>query len=81
MSTTKTAKTSNKKKTPKVEESEESEIIENCKPQLKEEDIRQKAVRIYFDRLNHGEHGTALSDWLQAEATMRNPDDEAFIAS
>jgi len=31
------------------------------------EDIRNRAERIYQERLSHGKQGDHLSDWLQAE--------------
>jgi hypothetical protein len=80
MATSKTVKTGNKKKTSKAEELLKSEIVENRNAPLEEEDIRQKAAQIYHERLASGENGTELSDWLQAEATLRYPDDKSSLA-
>jgi hypothetical protein len=32
-----------------------------------EEDIREKANEIYLQRVEHGEDGTAETDWIEAE--------------
>jgi uncharacterized protein YcbX len=34
------------------------------------EDIRQRAVEIYQDRMQKGQHGDELSDWLTAEKQL-----------
>jgi hypothetical protein len=34
------------------------------------EDIRNRAEKIYQERLAHGKQGDHLSDWLQAEKEM-----------
>lgn len=36
-----------------------------------EEDIREKAREIYYERISRGEHGTAESDWREAEEILR----------
>jgi DNA/RNA endonuclease G (NUC1) len=36
-----------------------------------EEEIRKKANEIYLQRINRGEHGTALDDWHKAEELLR----------
>jgi hypothetical protein len=37
-----------------------------------EEDIREKAMEIYIQRMSIGEHRTADEDWLEAEKSLRN---------
>ena len=37
-----------------------------------EEEIRQKAMEIYYERIARGEHGTEESDWLEAEEFLRS---------
>ena len=32
-----------------------------------EEEIRKKAKEIYQERIERGEHGTAVDDWIKAE--------------
>lgn len=36
-----------------------------------EEEIREKAREIYFERIARGEHGTAEDDWREAEELLR----------
>lgn len=74
MATSKTAKTSKTKSTSKASQPANSEIVVNHKIQPPEEEIRQKAEQIYYERIDRGEHGTDLSDWLEAEALLRDSD-------
>jgi len=36
-----------------------------------EEDIRQKALEIYHQRIERGEHGTPSDDWFEAEKYLK----------
>jgi hypothetical protein len=36
-----------------------------------EEEIRDKAMEIYYERIARGEHGTPESDWMEAEELLR----------
>jgi hypothetical protein len=36
-----------------------------------EEDIREKAREIYYERISRGEHGTPESDWKEAEELLK----------
>jgi hypothetical protein len=36
-----------------------------------EEEIREKAREIYFERIARGEHGTPEGDWREAEELLR----------
>ena len=42
------------------------------KPGPTEEEIRDKAMEIYQQRINHGEPGTAENDWLEAEKSLKD---------
>jgi hypothetical protein len=37
-----------------------------------EDEIREKAIEIYNRRIESGEHGTAESDWHEAEKMLLN---------
>jgi hypothetical protein len=41
-----------------------------------EEDIREKAKKIYLQRIDRGENGTAEDDWLEAEKYFINLEDQ-----
>jgi len=51
-----------------------SQTIKNnaSKSEPGEDQIRQKAEEIYNQRIENGEHGTDLSDWLQAESCLQD---------
>jgi hypothetical protein len=36
-----------------------------------EEEIREKAREIYYERIARGEHGTSESDWREAEELLK----------
>ena len=36
-----------------------------------EEDIREKAREIYYERISRGEHGTPEGDWREAEELLK----------
>jgi len=36
-----------------------------------EEDIREKAEELYHQRIERGEDGSALEDWIQAESILQ----------
>jgi hypothetical protein len=36
-----------------------------------EDEIREKAMEIFYERISRGEHGTAESDWHEAEEILR----------
>jgi hypothetical protein len=36
-----------------------------------DEEIREKAREIYYERISRGEHGTPEGDWLEAEEILR----------
>lgn len=72
MATLKTVKTTKAKSTPKATEASKSKTVINHRIQPPEEAIRQKAEQIYYERIDSGEHGTELTDWLEAEAMLRD---------
>ncbi len=74
MANSKTAITGKAKSVSKASRSKISEATDNKIVKLNEEDIRQKAEQIYYGRVDRGEQGTELSDWLQAEAMLRDAD-------
>jgi hypothetical protein len=43
-----------------------------------EEQIRQRAHEIYLQR--SGQHGSALDDWLKAEAELRTAEEEESLS-
>ena len=36
-----------------------------------EDQIREKAIEIYYDRIARGEYGTAETDWYEAEELLK----------
>ena len=69
-------KTSNEKSKPK-KTSKVKEVVINKKTKITkrrptEEEIRDKAMEIYQQRINRGEHGTAENDWLKAEESLKD---------
>jgi hypothetical protein len=68
MKTSKTP-TKSKKVTGKTKSVQRSEF--NSTNNIPDEhEIRERAMEIYHQRIERGEHGTAESDWLEAEATL-----------
>lgn len=61
----KTGKVSKKEKETKVKKIKMAQNVPT------EEEIREKALEIYYQRTERGEEGTALNDWLLAEAWLR----------
>lgn len=47
-------------------------IIKKAQNDPTEEEIREKALEIYNQRTERGEEGTALNDWLLAEALLKD---------
>ena len=69
----KTSKEKSKpKKTSKVKEVVKNKKVKITKQGPTEEEIRDKAMEIYQQRINRGEHGTAENDWLEAEKLLRD---------
>jgi hypothetical protein len=38
---------------------------------VSEDEIREKAMEIYYERIARGEHGTPESDWHEAEELLK----------
>jgi DNA primase large subunit len=49
-------------------------IARKSKPS--EEEIREKAMEIYIQRIERGEYGTPEDDWLEAEGLLNGSKDE-----
>jgi hypothetical protein len=47
-----------------------SRKVTTVKAEPNEEEIREKAREIYYERISRGEHGTAESDWHEAKEIL-----------
>ncbi len=45
--------------------------LSNIKSTPTEDEIREKAREIYYERIARGEHGTPEDDWHEAESILR----------
>jgi hypothetical protein len=61
------------KKTTEAGKAVKSRKVTAGKSGPSEEEIRQKAMEIYYERIARGEHGTPESDWLEAEELLMGP--------
>jgi len=67
-------KTKKESKTEKTSKPEKGGKVRKTKITLNEpteEEIREKALEIYYQRTNRGEEGTAINDWLLAEEWLK----------
>lgn len=64
-----TKKTTTAKKSPAKKTSIKAKTVSR-KPKVTAESIRMRAAEIYGERLNKGNQGDELSDWLQAEKEL-----------
>jgi len=71
MKTSKTNTTGRSRKTSVTGKTVKSRKITTTKSSFSEDEIREKAKEIYLQRINRGEHGTELDDWLKAEALLK----------
>jgi hypothetical protein len=71
MKTTKKNAISKPKKADKTGEAIKNKKAATVKYVPSEEEIREKAMEIYYERISRGEHGTAESDWREAEELLR----------
>jgi hypothetical protein len=71
MKTTKGKSTGKTKKTSETGKVVKSRKVSTSKTGPTEEEIREKAREIYYERIARGEHGTAESDWKEAEELLR----------
>jgi hypothetical protein len=60
----KTKKTTTETKTPRKKKTPPEKAMPG------EEEIREKAREIYFERIARGEHGTPEDDWREAEQIL-----------
>jgi hypothetical protein len=71
MKTPKAKATGKPKKTSEVDETVKGKKVTTSKSEPSEEEIRKKAMEIYYERIARGEHGNSESDWLEAEKLLR----------
>ena len=45
--------------------------VASVKNQPSEDEIREKAREIYYERVSRGEHGTPEGDWREAEELLK----------
>ena len=72
----KNSKSVNKsKKSINVKDSAESKKVRVSNSVPSEADIREKANKIYNQRIERGEHGTPENDWIEAEKYFSDLED------
>jgi hypothetical protein len=71
MKTTKAKTVSKPKKTPVAVKTLKNKNVNAAKYAPREEEIREKAREIYYERIARGEHGTPEDDWREAEAILK----------
>ena len=72
MKTTTKAKTVSKpKKTSAATKTVKQKKVVSAKYVPGEDEIREKAREIYYERMARGEHGTPEGDWREAEELLR----------
>lgn len=71
MKTTKAKTTSKPKKASTAGKTLKTKKVAPVKYVPSEEEIREKAREIYYERIARGEHGTAEADWREAEELLR----------
>jgi len=71
MKTAKTKTVSQPKKTASARKIPKSKKTPAGKYVPTEDEIREKAMEIYYERIARGEHGTPEDDWREAEELLR----------
>jgi hypothetical protein len=71
MKTTKAKTVSKPKKTSDAGKTLKKKKVTTGKNVPGEEEIREKAREIYYERIARGEHGTPEGDWREAEELLR----------
>jgi hypothetical protein len=71
MKTTKTKTVSKPKKTSDATKTVKKKKTDTVKYVPTEDEIREKAREIYYERISRGEHGTAEDDWKEAEELLK----------
>jgi hypothetical protein len=59
------------KKTSEAGKTVISKKVSISKPEPSEEEVREKAKEIYQQRIERGESGTEINDWLKAEELLK----------
>jgi len=71
MKTTKTKAVSKPKKTATKAPVPKRSGTKTAKTSPTEDEIREKAKEIYYERISRGEHGTPEDDWHEAEEILK----------
>ena len=71
MKTTKAKTISKPKKTPDAGKALAKKKVTSSRYVPSEEEIREKAREIYYERIARGEHGTPEGDWREAEGLLK----------
>ncbi|MGC1390296.1 MAG: hypothetical protein WA816_04615 [Bacteroidales bacterium] len=71
MKTTKTKTVSKPKKTSEAGKTLKNKKVTPGKYVPTEDEIREKAREIYYERIARGEHGTPEDDWREAEELLK----------
>ena len=71
MKTAKTKTVKQPKKTTSAEKASQTRKTSPAKYVPGEDEIREKAREIYYERIARGEHGTSEDDWREAEEILR----------
>jgi hypothetical protein len=71
MKTSKAKTISKPKKTATTAKTTGKKKAAPAKHVVTEEEIREKAMEIFYERISRGEHGTAESDWHEAEEILK----------
>lgn len=72
MKTAKTKTVRQPKKTTSDAKASRARITSPAKYVPREDEIREKAREIYYERIARGEHGTPEDDWREAEEILRD---------
>jgi len=76
MKTSKAKTISRPKKTSEAGEAVKRKKITASKYEPSEEEIREKAMEIYNQRIEREEYGTAEDDWLEAKKQLKGSKDK-----
>lgn len=71
MKTTKAKTISNPKKSAGTAKTTAKKKTATPKTMPTEDEIREKAREIYYERISRGEHGTPEADWHEAEELLK----------
>ena len=71
MKTSKTNAIRKPKTTSETGKAVKSKKVSSSKSEPGEDEIRNKAREIYYERIARGEHGTPEDDWLEAERLLK----------